>query len=219
MNPFRVRTPQTASRRWWMTSVAALAGACVAGLQPVPHAHAAAPPSVPLGLEVPAGHKLLRMEHAVGTQNYVCLPASDPTADPPFVWAQLGPQATLFNAHLRQTMTHYLSANADEGGTFRPTWQDSRDSSAIWGEPIASSSDPAFVESGAVAWLLLEVVGRDDGPTGGHKISRATYLQRVNTSGGKAPATGCSESGHVGAKALVPYAADYVFYRSIGPLE
>jgi len=35
----------------------------------------------------------------------------------------------------------------------------------------------------------------------------------VVTSGGVAPATGCAAVTDVGHKALVPYSADYVFYR------
>jgi hypothetical protein len=39
-------------------------------------------------------------------------------------------------------------------------------------------------------------------------------VQRVNTQGGIAPATaGCSQAADIGKKALVPYTADYVFYR------
>jgi uncharacterized protein DUF3455 len=44
-------------------------------------------------------------------------------------------------------------------------------------------------------------------------MTRTTFIQRVNTSGGIAPATGCALSTDVGKKTLVPYAADYIFYR------
>ena len=39
-----------------------------------------------------------------------------------------------------------------------------------------------------------------------------TYIHRVNTSGGVAPATGCSKLRDLGKKAFVPYTADYYFY-------
>jgi hypothetical protein len=39
-----------------------------------------------------------------------------------------------------------------------------------------------------------------------------TYIQRVNTKGGVAPADACSAA-NAGAKMTVPYQADYVFYR------
>jgi hypothetical protein len=40
------------------------------------------------------------------------------------------------------------------------------------------------------------------------------YIQRLNTSGGIAPQTGCALATDIGRIALVPYAADYFFYRA-----
>ena len=77
-----------------------------------------------------------------------------------------------------------------------------------------SSNDSNFVEPGAIPWLLLQVVGTGTGPTGGAFLTQATFIQRLNTSGGVAPATGCSSSGNVGAISLVPYTADYFFYKA-----
>jgi Protein of unknown function (DUF3455) len=76
-----------------------------------------------------------------------------------------------------------------------------------------SSTDPAFVAPGAIPWLLLTVVGFKDGPTGGDTLSGTKFIQRLNTSGGVAPATGCSSPTDVGNKAFVPYTADYFFYK------
>ena len=78
---------------------------------------------------------------------------------------------------------------------------------------LSPSSDPNFVAPGAIPWLKLQVVGAQDGPTGGHKLigdhvyPAAEHLWRV------APSTGCAVSTDVGKKALVPYTADYFFYR------
>jgi hypothetical protein len=45
-------------------------------------------------------------------------------------------------------------------------------------------------------------------------LSTTTFVQRVNTRGGAAPAaSGCAQAADLGRKALVPYTADYVFYR------
>ena len=164
------------------------------------------PPQVPTELEAPEGSRLFPTLHAVGTQNYVCLAAGQP-------WTFVGPQATLFDEDREQKATHYLSPNPDEGGTARATWQHSRDTSAVWARAIASSTDPAFVKPGAVAWLLLEVVGREPGPTRGRRLFRAKYIQRVNTSGGVAPGTGCSQATD-GSTVLVPYTTDYYFYKA-----
>lgn len=166
------------------------------------------PPPVPANLEVPAGHRPYLAVHATGTQNYVCLPGASSTG---LVWTFYGPQATGFDRREEQVITHFLSANPVEGGTARPVWQHSRDTSAVWARPIASSTDPDYVEPGAVAWLLLEAVGTEDGPNGGRRLTPTTYIQRVETSGGVAPADGCTT---LGAKLFVPYETDYFFFRA-----
>ena len=102
-----------------------------------------------------------------------------------------------------------------EGDTVRATWQHSRDTSTVWGEvkPGNASSDPAFVAPGAIPWLLLDVVGAQDGPTGGHRLTSTAFIQRLNTVGGIAPSTGCALATDVGKRASVPYTADYLFYN------
>jgi hypothetical protein len=167
-----------------------------------------APPSVPANLEAPADVKPFLVGHAYGTQNYSCLPSGRTVA-----WTLFGPQATLFDEDNEQIITHFLGPNPDEGGTLRASWQDSRDTSTVWGFAIQSSIDPAYVEPGAIPWLLLRVVGRQNGPTGGDRLSGATHIQRVNTSGGVAPATGCSGRTDIGKRVFVPYTTDYVFYK------
>jgi hypothetical protein len=209
MNHFRSQTSRTASRLRWTTCVAALTAAVLASLAQGPSANGLEPPAVPDNLEVPAGNRPFLLGHAIGTQNYVCLSSSAG-----FVWTFFGPQATLFNDRARQITTHFLSANPDEAGAARATWQHSRDTSAVWAAAIATSSDPAFVQPGAIPWLLLQVVGANAGPTGGQRLSKTTYIQRVNTSGGLAPTAGCGQASDVGTRALVPYTSDYVFYRA-----
>jgi hypothetical protein len=44
-------------------------------------------------------------------------------------------------------------------------------------------------------------------------LTRTTFIQRLNTKGGTAPITGCSVAGDVGKQTLVPYTADYYFFR------
>jgi hypothetical protein len=177
-------------------------------LQPV-YAADIVPPPVSPDLQVPAGNKALREGHAVGTQNYICLPSDSSVA-----WTFFGPQATLFNDKDRQIITHFLSPNPDESDMARAAWQHSRDTSTVWASAIASSSDPNFVESGAIPWLLLQVVGAEPGPTGGDRLTGTTFIQRLNTSGGIAPSTGCAQSTDVGKRAFVPYTADYFFYKA-----
>ena len=171
-------------------------------------------PPVPAGLEVPAGNEVFLAGYAEGTQNYVCLPQKKGSR-----WVFLGPQATLFHTLggtiIDQISTHFLSANPLEGGTARPTWQDSFDTSRVWARARASSTDPNYVEAGAIPWLLLEAAGAALGPTGGGTLAQTTFIHRLNTTGGVAPATGCGENANVGAVALVPYTTEYYFYRAI----
>ena len=62
-------------------------------------------------------------------------------------------------------------------------------------------------DADSIAWLLVNIVGHE----GNGVLSKATTIQRINTKGGKAPATGCDAS-HAGQELRIPYSADYVFY-------
>ena len=56
-------------------------------------------------------------------------------------------------------------------------------------------------------------IGSKQGPTGGKILTKTTFIQRLNTKGGSAPAEGCSIFADVGKQTLVPYTADYYFFR------
>lgn len=202
----------TASRPRFSALVlsASLASAVAIGVPQTADAHHHIEvPAVPASLAVPAGHEVYKVAHAIGTQNYICLPSAGG-----YAWTFFGPQATLFDDDDKQTMTHFLSS--DPALVARPTWQ-FKDSSKIWGSVVASATsvtDPAFVEAGAIPWLLLSVVDSEAGPGGGDKLVDTTYIHRIDTSEGIAPAAGCAAAGDIGEKALVPYTTDYYFYRA-----
>ena len=198
---------QTTRRIMLVACVPVLAAAFTLALPRPAHARRVTPPRVPASIQAPAGSRAFLEGHAAGTQNYVCLPSSSG-----FIWTFFGPQATLFNDDYDQVISHFLSPNPFEGGTPRATWQSSRDTSTVWAVSNVSSADPKFVAPGAIPWLLLQVMTLN-GPTGGHQLAATIAIQRVNTSGGTAPATGCSLPADVGKKALVPYTADYFFYK------
>ena len=198
-------------KHWLLDLVCATvlaAFALFALLQPA-HAQELRPPAVPANLQVPAGNKLFLVGRAVGTQNYICLPA-----DGGVKFILFTPQATLFKEQ-KQITTHYFSPNPFEGGTVRATWQHAKDSSTVWGKVADghSSTDPAYVTPGAISWLLVTIVGAQAGPDDSDKLAATTYIQRINTAGGVAPATGCASSADVGNKAFVPYTTDYYFYK------
>jgi hypothetical protein len=63
----------------------------------------------------------------------------------------------------------------------------------------------------AISWLLLRVTST----TGAGLLSDATYVQRLNTAGGKAPASGCDAT-TAGTETRSGYSADYYFYAGGG---
>ena len=213
----------------------ACAGVLTASLlQPV-HADGLRPPDLSPGsplIVTAAEGRLFRIGYAVGTQQYVCRSSVNSLGVTSYGWTLFGPQATLFkDANLtKQNMTHFQSSNPLEddpldlsvGGLPRPTWQDSKDTSAVWAQPpvpIAMVDAPACDDDGdastpaiaSISLLKLGVGADPVGPTG--KLTLATFIQRLNTCGGVAAAAGCTEAGHVGRKALIPYTADYYFYK------
>jgi hypothetical protein len=191
-----------------IAGVAALAVALTVALPQPAHAKRVTPPPVPDNIRVPAGNEAFLVGHAFGTQNYVCLPSGAS-----FAWTLFTPQANLFNDKNRQITTHFFGPNPDENGAIRAVWQDSQDTSSIWGRAVASSTDANFVAPGAIPWLRIEVVGAEEGPTGGRRLLATTFIHRLNTVGGVAPSTGCAGPTDVGRTAFVPYSADYFFYR------
>ena len=62
------------------------------------------------------------------------------------------------------------------------------------------------MDTNAIPWVRLRAVSTE----GPGIFADTTFIQRVNTTGGKAP----SEDGtFVGEVARMPYTADYFFYR------
>ncbi len=189
------------------------------------------PPTTPAAITPPAGNVAFLVGHAVGTQGYVCLPTNTEAS-----WTVNGsrPEAVLSvsssgqntkNARKRDfEIAHFLSpdANPNEFAPTplpfgSPTWRSSLDGSVVWGKvlatPVAAGSHASCPNNGAIPCLLLQTIGSKAGPSGGRGLSQTTFIQRLNTKDGSAPATGCSASTDVGTQRLVPYTADYYFFR------
>lgn len=170
------------------------------------------PPIVPEGLDVEEGNEVFLLGRGVGTQNYVCAPCDPTKANCPLgvAFTLFTPQATLFNDQGEQLITHFSSPNPVEGGTVRVTWQDSRDTSSVWAKLV----NAVMVRTDSIAWVLLNVkdTGTQAGPTG-DRMTKTTFIQRVNTVGGLAPAVGCLSAADLGHQAFIPYRADYFFYK------
>ena len=89
------------------------------------------------------------------------------------------------------------------GGTVKhyagPTWE-APDGSKVVGEVKAR----AEVDAESIPWLLLSAKSTE----GDGIFAHASWIQRLETRGGKAPATACE----AGADLRVPYTAVYRFY-------
>ena len=185
--------------------------------------HAAAQvtvPPVPSTIAVQDGNTAFLVGHAHGSQGYTCLPTSTGgTAWNP----SARPEATLFTDLLGaqfQIITHFQSINENpKPGIVAPlsgnaTWQSSLDSSRVWAVKVNGIDPDPSIEScpnsGSIQCLLLQSVGNLKGPTGGNLLAKATFIQRLNTRGGAVPTSACT----VGQTQLVPYSADYFFYRA-----
>jgi hypothetical protein len=180
------------------------------------------PPPTPAAITPPPGNTAFLVGNAFGTQGYTCLPVS--TGGTSWIINAARPEATLFAdfGQPQQIITHFLSPDA-KPNSFAPnplppggnaTWQSSFDTSKVWATAVGhidAGSDPASCpNTGAIPCLLLQSIGNQKGSTGGRLLAEATFVQRLNTNGGSAPTTTCS----VGQTQLVPYTADYYFFRA-----
>jgi Protein of unknown function (DUF3455) len=205
--------------------VAALVLICAFGTVNHAAAQRITPPTTPAIITPPAGNSAFLLGHATGTQGYVCLPTSTGAS-----WTVNGarPEATLFTSILGlnvQIITHFLSPDtnpnqfaSDPVPFGSATWQSSLDSSKVWAQVLHSNtipagSDPSCPNAGSIACLLLQSIGSQQGPAGGKVMTQVSFVQRLNTKGGSAPADGCSVAGDVGKQTLVPYSADYYFFH------
>jgi len=193
-----------------LITCAALFTVVTAASSPAAERDSLTPPPVPFEIHVDGD--LFLIGHGVGTQNYVCLPSSTG-----FAFSLFTPEATLFTDDAGQLTTHFFSPDRDprDFGAIRVTWEHSRDTSTIWG----AVTGQATVSKDAINWLRVEIKGALPGPTGGDKLTPTTFVQRINTVGGLAPAADCVGATDVGKRAFVPYTADYLFFKSAEPQQ
>lgn len=87
-----------------------------------------------------------------------------------------------------------------------PQWT-FEDGTRITGRVTGRADAP---QAGAIPWLLLE--SRTTPPNGPlNAMNDLRAIQRINTTGGKAPAETCQPA-EAGSRVRVPYTADYLFY-------
>jgi hypothetical protein len=143
---------------------------------------------VPQQIQPSAKEQLLLQVHAKGDQIYTC--KGDAAQ---FAWTLKAPDAQLFDSNGKPFGKHFAG----------PSWEAS-DGSRVTGKAVANAPSP---DADSIPWLLVTILTHD----GSGVLSRATTIQRLNTKGGKSPASGCDAS-HLGQEARVPYSADYLFY-------
>jgi hypothetical protein len=148
-------------------------------------------PAVPEALKVPADQVMSLATRATGVQIYECKPGkADPTR---FEWVFKAPEAELMDGTGKRIGKHYAG----------PTWE-SDDGSKVVGEVKARDDGP---DPGAIPWLLLGAKSN----SGNGVFSETLTIQRIQTTGGNAPAEGCGQA-QEGQQARVPYTASYLFY-------
>jgi hypothetical protein len=130
--------------------------------------------------------------YAVGVQRYACQPNG--------TWLFTDPDAVLYDSRHagKHVGTHFLNF-----ATGRPVWQ-FKDGSSVEAARKATASGG----DGNIAWLLLQAVATTSG-SDGDRLAGSTWVQRLNTSGGVAPAGTCTP----GETAAVPYTTDYFFWK------
>lgn len=139
-------------------------------------------PEVPDDIAVPPGNKVHFHGFGSGVQIYTWNGSS---------WGAAVPEAVLFHSE-GVVAIHFAG----------PTWE-SNSGSKVVGSVVKPT---VTVDPNAIPWLLLRAVSTK----GPGIFAKTTYIQRVSTSGGKAPSVNGTVVGQV---ARVPYTADYFFYR------
>jgi hypothetical protein len=128
-----------------------------------------------------------------GVQIYTCSPKKDNPKE--FAWAFKAPEAKLTDTKGNKIGKHFAG----------PTWE-GNDGSKVVGMKKEEVASP---DANAVPWLLLDVKSSE----GKGVFGKITHIQRINTSGGKAPATGC-DSQNVNKETRVNYQATYYFWTA-----
>lgn len=148
---------------------------------------------LPDSIKVPAGHKVSMETTGVGEITYECKTKADNANE--MAWTFVGPKAVL-NDRKGQQVGTYFGPPA--------TWE-AKDGSKITGTQLAVAPSG----EGNLPYQLVKA-NPVEGKGAMHGV---TYIQRVALKGGVAPSTTCSAA-NKGAKEVVKYQADYIFWAS-----
>lgn len=167
---------------------ALLALLAVAASVPAQSSAVLSPPALPPGAEalaVPAGHVVSFRTFAVGVQVYRWNATTN-------AWQFVEPIALLVPLIPGFSLgSHFVG----------PTWTVPGAGSVVGAAVANVPVDPT-----AIPWLKLSAVST----SGSGVLAETTFIQRVNTVGGRAPA----RTGTANETVYVPYTAQYYFYRA-----
>ena len=173
------------------TAAVALIAACAAVTPVMPSYSQAA---LPASVQVPAGHKVALETVGVGEISYQCNAKKDMAGQ--FEWVFVSPDARLLDRSGKQIGKYYGPP---------ATWE-SMDGSKLTAVQLAVAPNMA----GSIPLQLV----KGNPAMGSGAMQGVTYIQRVNTRGGVAPATPCAAA-NLSAKQIVKYQADYIFYKAM----
>ncbi len=150
--------------------------------------------SLPAAVQVPAGQKVSMETVGVGEITYECRPKAAMPGQ--FEWVFAGPKAELRDRK-----------GAKVGSYYGPpaTWE-SNDGSKLTGAQLA-------VAPAAAGSIPLQLV-KANPATGQGAMTGVTYIQRVATRGGVAPAMAC-DAASAGRQEIVQYQADYILWKAL----
>ena len=179
------------------TAIAAAAVALIAAcgsmtpMTPVMPAYSQA--SLPATVQVPSGNRVALETVGVGEITYQCSVKKDMAGQ--FEWVFVGPDARLLDRSGKQIGKYYGPP---------ATWE-AMDGSKLTAVQLAVAPNMA----GSIPLQLV----KGNPAMGSGAMQGVTYIQRVSTQGGVAPATPCAAA-NVGARQIVKYQADYIFYKA-----
>jgi hypothetical protein len=159
----------------------------MSGPTAMPYSQAMLPDTV----KVPSGHKVAMETVGVGEITYECRDKAGQAGA--YEWVFVGPDAVL-NDRGGKRVGKYYGPPA--------TWE-AADGSKLTGTQVAVA--PAMAGS-----IPLQLV-KANPAMGMGKMQGVSYIQRVATMGGVAPAMAC-DMATKGRKEIVKYQADYIFY-------
>ena len=146
--------------------------------------------TLPEAIRVPAGHVQSMHTTGSGEITYECREKKTGGGQE---WAFVAPVATLTDPQGKVVGKYFAG----------PTWE-ANDGSKVTGKQLAVSPAP----TGNIPLQLVQA----NPATGEGAMKGVSFIQRLQTVGGVAPALPCGAE-QLGQKQVVPYRADYVFYK------